>query len=116
VTIIDPLLNGSEDAFRYEQHPVNVAVDWFWTRIAPDAKDTSVGGWDSHRNDLVSGKLTAQGLPRGVDTLVKEARLVDFDTCIVDRASGDRQGDALQQREVDPGRSTAAPGVRRNDP
>ena len=73
-------------------------------------------GWDSHRNDLVTGKLTAQGLPRGVDTLVKEARLVDFDTCIVDRASGDRQGDALQQREVDPGRSTAAPGVRRNDP
>ena len=45
-----------------------------------------------------------------------DARLVDLDTCIVDRASGDRQGDALQQREVDPGRSTAAPGVRRNDP
>ena len=76
---------------RDAQHPVNVAVDWFWARIAPDAKDTSVGGWDSHRNDLVSGKLTAQGLPRGVDTLVKEARLVDLDTCIVDRAIVDRQ-------------------------
>src|ERR1700739_597385 len=28
-----------------------------------------------------------------------DARLVDLDTCIVDRASGDRQGDALQKRE-----------------
>src|SRR6202049_2457859 len=30
-----------------------------------------------------------------------DARLVDLDTCIVDRACGDRQGDALEQREVD---------------
>jgi hypothetical protein len=45
-------------------------------RIAPDERDTSVGGWNSHRNDLVSGKLTVQGLPRGVDTLVKEGALM----------------------------------------
>ena len=76
VTILDPLLNGLEDAFPYAQHSVNVAVDWFWTRIAPDAKDTSVGGWDSHRNDLVSGKADGAGLPRGVDTLVKEGALM----------------------------------------
>ena len=30
-----------------------------------------------------------------------DASLVDLDTCIVDRACGDRQGDALEQREVD---------------
>ena len=54
----------------------NVAVDWFWMRIAPDARDTSVGGWNSHRNDLVSGKADGAGLPRGVDTLVKEGALM----------------------------------------
>ena len=50
-------------------------MNWFWARIAPDAKDTAVGGRDPHRNDLVCGKLTAQGLPRGVDTLLKEGAL-----------------------------------------
>jgi len=53
----------------------DVAVALLWSCIASDGEGLAIGGRQSHGHHLVSGKLTAQGFPRSVDTLFQEGAL-----------------------------------------
>jgi hypothetical protein len=50
-------------------------MDFLGPCIAPDGKDAAISGGQAHGHDLVGGQLPAQGLPGGVDALVKEGAL-----------------------------------------
>jgi hypothetical protein len=63
VTILGPSHDWREDALGYTEDPVNVAVDLLWSCIASDGEGLAISGRQSHGHHLVSGKLTAQGIP-----------------------------------------------------
>ena len=75
MTILGPAINWRQDAFGHTEDPVNLGVDFLGPCIAPDGKHSAVSGGQAHGHDLVGGQLPAQGLPGGVDVLVKEGAL-----------------------------------------
>ena len=75
MTTLGPSIDWRQDPFGHTQGAVNLGMDLLGPRIAPDGKDSTVNGGQAHGHDLVSGQLPAQGLPGGMDALVKKSAL-----------------------------------------
>ena len=74
---------------RYVQQPLDVEVNWFWQRIASNAKDTLVGNREPHRKDLGEFKADGAKVSKRCDSLVKEGAL-NTDQQVVGQLLGTR--------------------------